>query len=98
MHLAMCLVLPPIFPPACFSVSSSIADHAVVLNSLRQNRFMFQWLQAGITGPRAVQGCRLESQVVGYQVEQPGSSSGSQPEGRQFKSGPRNQFPFVLTF
>jgi len=26
------------------------------------------------------------------------SYSGSQPEGRQFKSGPRNQFPFVLTF
>ena len=25
-------------------------------------------------------------------VEQPGSSSGSEPEGRRFKSYPRNQF------
>jgi hypothetical protein len=37
------------FFPACFSVFLSIADHAVVLNSFRQTRFMLQWLQADFT-------------------------------------------------
>ena len=49
MHLAMCLGVTTDFFPACFSVFLSNADHAVVLNSFRQTRFMLQWLQADFT-------------------------------------------------